>query len=86
MTSHSNVWSRYRDNTARHLIGIARDLQHRTMHHLIDVRGYQALRPSLGPLLSLVAPEPRLLGSLATELSISPQACSQLVNIGEDAG
>lgn len=86
MSGLSGIWSRYRDNTPRHLIGIARDLQHQTMYHLGEVRGYPSLRPSLGPLLSLVATEPRSLGDLATLLAVSPQACSQLVNIGEAAG
>jgi len=82
----SNVWARYRDNAARHLIGIARDLQNRAMSHLTEERGYRDLRPSLGPLLSLVALESRPLSALGKELAISPQACSQLVNVGEKAG
>ncbi len=82
----SKVWARYRDNAARHLIGIARDLQNRSMRYLTDERGYRDLRPSLGPLLSLVAIEARALGVLAQKLAISPQACSQLVNVGESAG
>jgi DNA-binding MarR family transcriptional regulator len=86
MNALSNVWPRYRDNTARHLIGIARDLQQRSLHHLTEVRGYRSLRPSLGPLLSLVALAPRPLGAIAAQFSISPQAASQLVNIGEAAG
>jgi len=80
------VWTRYRDNMARYLMGIARDLQHRSMTQLAGERGYAALRPSLGPLLSLIALEARPLGTLAQRLSISPQACSQLVNIAEAAG
>lgn len=80
------IWARYRENVARHLIGIARDLQNRTMRHLTEERGYTDLRPSLGPLLSLTAIEARSLSALAGQLSISPQACSQLVNVGESAG
>jgi DNA-binding MarR family transcriptional regulator len=76
------LWSRYRDNTARHLIGIARDVQQRAMHHLAEERGFTGLRPSLGPLLSLVAARPRSPGELARCLSISAQACGQLVDVG----
>ncbi|MCP4903865.1 MAG: MarR family transcriptional regulator [bacterium] len=82
----SKVWSRYRDNAARHLMGIARDLQNRSTHHLTEERGYRDLRPSLGPVLALIAIESRPLGALARQLAISPQACSQLVNLGESAG
>jgi len=80
------TWERYRDNTARHLIGIARDQDHRAQQYLTEDRGYEGLRPSLGPLISLVATEPRPLGVLAAELSISAQACSQLVDVGDRAG
>ncbi len=80
------VRKRYRDNLARHLIGIARDLQNRVMSHLTVERGYSDLRPSLGPLLSLVRIEPRPSSALATALSITPQACSQMVNYAERAG
>lgn len=80
------VWSAYRDNLARHLIGIARDFQNRALHELTETRGYEGLRPSFGPLLSLVALEPRSLGHLAEQLAISPQATSQLVNTAERAG
>ena len=80
------IWARYRDNTARHLIGIARDQDHRAQNYLTEDRGYAGLRPSLGPLIALVATEPRPLGRLAAELSISAQACSQLVDVGERAG
>lgn len=80
------VWARYRDNAARHLIGIARDFQNRAMHRLTGDRRYRDLRPSLGPLFSLIAIEARPLGALASQLAISPQACSQLVNVGESAG
>ena len=67
----SVVWERYRDNAARHLIGIGRDLQNRAMHDLTSDFGYKDLRPSLGPILSLVASQARPLGVLATQLAIS---------------
>lgn len=80
------AWNRYRDNAARHLIGIARDLEVRVMARLVDERGYDDLRPSFGPFLSLVALEARPLTAIARQLAISKQACSQLANLAERAG
>ena len=79
-------WSRYRDNLARHLIGLARDLQLRLMRHLQDERGHPGLRPSFGLLIALAAQAPRPLSRLARELAVSPQAASQLVALAERAG
>ena len=76
---------RYRDNLARHLIGISRDLQLRVREALAQ-RGHRGLRPSFGPLLSLVRDAGRPLSALASELSISNQAASQLVSLVEEAG
>ncbi len=81
-----DAWERYRDNPARHLIGISRDLQSRVMHSLSEDCGFGGLRPSLGPLLSRVWDEPRPLAAIADELAISRQACSQLANRAESAG
>ena len=78
--------SRYRDNLARHLIGISRDLQSRVMHSLQGERGYGGLRPSLGPFMSLIWIEGRPLTAIASQLAISKQACSQLANLAEAAG
>ena len=78
--------SRYRANLARHLIGIARDLQARVLGRLSVELGYEGLRPSLGPFLSLVWTEPRPLTLLAEQLAISKQACSQLARVAEHAG
>jgi len=78
--------SRYRDNAARHLIAIARDLQTRVMRHLTEERGYDGLRPSFGPFLSLIWTEGRPLTAVAGQLAISRQACSQLANLAEEAG
>lgn len=82
----ARAWPRYRDNLARHLIGIARDLQLRLMRHLQEERGHRGLRPSFGLLVALVAQAPRPLSRLARELAISPQAASQLVALAERAG
>jgi DNA-binding MarR family transcriptional regulator len=76
---------RYRDNLARHLIGISRDLQARVRDSLSE-RGHRGLRPSFGPLLSLIRDEGRPLSALAAELAVSNQAASQLVTAAEAAG
>ena len=80
------AWPRYRNNLARHLIGVSRDLQSRVMHSLRQDLGYRGLRPSFGPLLSLIWDEARPLTAIAGELAISNQACSQLANLAEAAG
>ena len=80
------AWPRYRDNLARHLIGVARDLQLRLMSHLVTACDHRDLRPSFALLISLVASAPRPLTQLARELAISPQAASQLVGLAERAG
>ena len=80
------AWPRYRDNLARHLIGISRDLQSRVRRSLGEQCGYRGLRPSFGPLLSLLWDEGRPLGAIAGELAISNQACSQLAKLVEAAG
>lgn len=80
------VWARYRDNTARHVMSVDRDVQLRVMAHLVETRRFVGLRPSLGPLLGLVASEPRSPRALAERLSISAQACGQLIDVAEDGG
>jgi DNA-binding MarR family transcriptional regulator len=83
---HEAVWRRYRANVARHLIGVARDLQARVLESLRDDHGYEGLRPSLGPFLSLVWLEGRSIGAIAAQLAISKQACGQLANLAERSG
>ncbi len=80
------VWPRYRDNLARHLIGIARDLQTRVQQALAEQCGYRDLRPSFAPFLTLLWEEGRPLRAVARELGISNQACSQLADLVEAAG
>lgn len=85
-TTQPTDGARYRHNAARHLIGIARDLQSRATHRLGEERGYRDLRPSLGPFLSLIWTEGRPLTAIAAQLGISKQAGSQLANLAEEAG
>ena len=79
-------WPRYRDNWARHVIEISRDLQNRVRRALHEECRYEGLRPSFAPFLSLIWVEGRALTAIAGELGISKQACSQLANLLEDAG
>lgn len=67
-------------------MGVARDFENRMLGRLAESDGYPDLRPSLGPVLALVAQRPRPLRALAGALSISPQAVSQLVSVCEKAG
>ncbi len=85
-SERSGASSRYRDNVARHLIGVSRDLQSRVRRSLGEDCGYPGLRPSFGPFLSLIWDEGRPLTAIASELAISKQACSQLANLVEAAG
>jgi DNA-binding MarR family transcriptional regulator len=86
LPDHEAVRARYRDNWVRHLLGIAQDLDARVRGRLTQELGYEGLRPSLGPFLSLVWTEPRPLAELAEQLSISKQACSQLARLAEREG
>lgn len=77
---------RYRVNWVRHLLGIAEDLDRRVVARLADEEGYERLRPSLGPFLSLVWREPRPLTQLARELAMTRQGCAKLLRVAEEAG
>jgi len=77
---------RYRDNWVRHLLGIAEDLDRRVVARLASEGGYEQLRASLGPFLSLVWREPRPLTELARQLSMSRQGCTKLLRVAEEAG
>lgn len=77
---------RYRDNWVRHLLGIAQDLDRRVTLRLEREQGYDPIRPSLGPFISLVWHAPRPLAQLAQVLGVSRQACGKLARLAEDAG
>ncbi len=82
----ARAWSRYRENLARHLIGISRDLESTVMRSLGEDGGFTGLRPSFAPILSLVWKEGRAPTVLAAELAVSSQACGQLIDQCERAG
>ena len=80
------TWRRYRHNAARHLMGLARDVEQRLIRTLAERHGHGDLRPSFGPLLSRIAFGDVPVGELALALATSRQACSQLVDHAERAG
>ncbi len=69
-----------------HLLGIAGGLSRRVVDRLERECGYERIRPSLGPFISLVWREPRPLTELAQQLSISRQACSKVARLAEQDG
>jgi len=77
---------RHRNEAVRHLTVIARDLQARMTAGLVMQQGFDSLRSSLGPFLSLIWTKDRPITVLARELGITKQACSQLANLAEEAG
>jgi DNA-binding MarR family transcriptional regulator len=81
-----DTWSRYRDNLARHLIGISRDFQSRLRESLTHEYGFGGLRLSFAPLAAMIWSGGRPLGDVAATLGISTQAASQLANLIEEAG
>ena len=80
-----DLWSRYRSNLPRHLIGIARHLQTGSMRLLQD-QGYTALRLSFEPYISLLGGSGARLTDIAVSLGISKQACNQSADEIERAG
>lgn len=81
-----DLWPRYRDNLARHLIGISRDFQSRLLQLLGEEHGFEGLSLGFGPFLALIWREGRPLSEIAHALGISGQAASQLAKRIEDAG
>ena len=78
--------SRYRDNVARHLIGVARDCQAGIMRCLADRHGHQHLRLGFEPYVSLLATGDKRLSELADDLGVSRQAANQVIDQVEAAG
>jgi DNA-binding MarR family transcriptional regulator len=82
----ADVMSRYRDNVARHVIGVARDCQAGIMRSLADRYGHERLRLGFEPYISLLATRDRRLSELADTLGVSRQAANQVVDQIEAAG
>ena len=85
-TGLPNEALRHRNNAARHLTVLSRDLEARMRTGLVKNQGFTSLRASLGPLFFLVWTRPAPVTSLARQLGVTKQACSQLANLAERAG
>ena len=86
LTLSADDWQQYRSNLPRHLIGLARYLQSRLMHTLIEERGHTGLALNFEPYITLAGEEGIRLSDLAEALAISRQAVNQTVNQIEKAG
>lgn len=80
------VWNRYRDNSCRHLLGIAHYLQTSLMNTLQVQCGHNHLRLGFTPYISLIGERGRRLTDIAEVLGISRQACNQAIKPIERAG
>jgi len=81
-----SLWASYKNNFARHLLGVSRHLQFETMKRLSERMGHQHLRLNFEPYLSLLNEEGLRITELAEQLEISKQACNQTANQIEKAG
>ena len=79
-------WARFRDNSSRHLIGVARDLQSRLMDELIHHHGHHGLRMGFEPYFSLLGRDGYRLTAIADLLGITKQACRPVVRELEQLG
>ena len=77
---------RYRDNFARHVLGLARYLQAQTMHTLLEHYGHQNLRLNFEPYIALVGDHGARLSDIADTLGVSRQSANQTANVIEAAG
>lgn len=80
------LWNRYRDNSCRHLLGVAHYLQTSMMNTLQVQCGHDHLRLGFTPYISLIGERGRRLTDIADVLGISRQACNQAVKPIEAAG
>lgn len=85
-TAADNARSLYRDNVARHIIGVTRDCQAGIMHCLANRHGHRRLRLGFEPYISLLATKDKRLSELANTLGVSRQAVNQVVDQIESAG
>ncbi len=75
-----DVQARYRDNFARHLIGVALYMQSNVMNALTEKYGHDQLRISFEPYISLSGRNGARLSDIAEVLGISRQAANQTAN------
>lgn len=76
----------YRDNFARHLMGVNRYLQTSIMRDLQETYGHQSLRSKFEPYFSMSSRGGTRVSVIADKLAISRQAANQIANQIEDAG
>jgi len=80
------VQERYRDNFARHLLGVTLYLQSEIMDRLIRDCGHQGLRINYEPYIQIIGNGGARLSDVADLLEISRQAANQTANQIEAAG
>ena len=80
------VRQRYRNNFARHLLGVSLYLQSEIMRTLLEQCGHSALRISYEPYIAIIGTNGARLSDIADLLGISRQAANQTANQIEAAG
>ena len=83
---HHKAMARYRNNAARHLLGVARHSQAAIMDNLAEKHGHRALKLSFEPYVSLLAGGQLRLSDVASALGVSRQAAQQVVDTVQAAG
>ena len=76
----------YRDNFARHLMGVSLHMQARIMETLTRERGHEGLRINYEPYFTMASRGGVRLSDIADNLAISRQAANQVANQIEAAG
>lgn len=77
---------RYRDNFARHLLGVALYLQAEIMRSMTQRHGHSGLRINFEPYITIIGRSGARLSDIAQLLDISRQAANQTANQIESAG
>lgn len=84
--TNQDIWQRYARNLPRHLLGVSRHVQTKTMDELQRHCGHKELRLGFAPYITLIDQRGIRLSNLAGMLGISRQACNQAANQVEAAG
>lgn len=85
-TENNSIQERYRDNFARHIMGVGLYLQSEIMTRLTDDYGHRELRLHYEPYITIIGHQGSRLSNIAALLGISRQAANQTVNQIESAG
>ncbi len=81
-----SVHDRYRDNFARHLLGVTLYLQSSIMEALTREHGHTDLRINFEPFINIIGEDGARLSDIAALLAVSRQAANQTANQIEAAG